>query len=65
MFKQSLSCISYRDSINFLAFKEIFMGGLVKSGRKEININQHLYNIAIYTCVRIFINVVLFLITTL
>lgn len=35
MFRQSSTCISCRDLINFLAFKEIVVVGLEKSGRKK------------------------------
>ena len=35
MFRQSSTCISCRDIINFLAFKEIVVVGLEKSGRKK------------------------------
>lgn len=65
MFKQSLTCISCRDLINFLAFKEMFTVGLEESGRKEINTNRPLYNITIYTRRRIFVQTTLFLIATL
>ena len=43
----------------------MFTVGLEESGRKEINTNQPLYNIAIYTRRRIFVHTTLFLITTL
>lgn len=35
MFRQSSTCISCRDLINFLVFKEIVVVGLEKSGRKK------------------------------
>lgn len=43
-----------------LAFKEMFLVGLIKFGRKEINVNQHLHSIAIYSCMRSFMRLIFF-----